>query len=1146
MANVVLPTFPALAAGAVFIKGVANNGGSATTAQYVTFAHSFQIGALTEGQGLAGDFGAGTVPCQVDAKTRYQDGSAAHALITVEAPAIAAGATLWGQFSPAAPPPGSALSLSSALGSTTLSLSMVPTALPDWVASNSTPVGALIQPTIGNAGGYAFQYYLDNGMGVSDTTGTTEPAWPQTVGTSVTDGGVTWYNVGINISATLEENLISLVSGSTDLWLSGPLAVQGRAHAVLYGALRVQVDLTAYADGTISADVVLANDIVSTITSGQPVFGGTLAYTAKLTLNGAVAYTSPALMHNLYENWTWQVGTIPHFVNTSQDNVLQIIHDPNDFIAAQAAQSYDTTLGVAATVADSTSPLQFAQGFIGTTGFAQPFTNISFSNSPIVDYGMSGVGGRPDIGLNDAWTVFWFTTQNSTFQAISFECGKINGGVPWHFWNPETGAYITTDDQPYLWATGIGQTAYPYTAQYGGLTLFAQVTADADWDLDPAHFPDLVYLDYLLTGRRYFLDELNAVTAWVETSCAPGWAERNYAQGLIMRYGQVRATAWGLRNIVNAIYANPDGTTQKLYFRSMLDNNLYWFLTQIGTYQSIQGNDCFGWYPSWNYGAALAAWEEGYLSSSLAMAAIMGHPIALLICQWQANFFVGLFSSGTNDPPTGFPPADAVVYDLAAFQFYGGSMNSGQTPYCWGSQYLPFQNWAALESLTQESGRSNISNGEVVWFEGTDGGSGSYGDYGQLLWITFANYITLGQEGATAALNTLQTMTAADGTNAPYIDPVSWAEGPLTQLVPRTLNGSQILPFAAASSAGVINANPVVGQTLAAGSFANGVASTLSVSGAAMVGVLEAAGVVSVVQGVTVNPLSIVSASGTAGSATVGKPAGGWNIGNWLIAVVCGTGSTAIPPTPSGWTLVDGLGAHENGNSVGTSILALQLSTAGPGSYSFQNGAESGACCVLVAEYSSAHVSGVDSCASAYSAASTITWPAVTTANANEVVLLVTGACYIYPAAPPSGYIQEIEAEASYSAYAWLGDAVQVGAGSTGTPSASSSASGNVWTAFTVALLPTRGSASLAGAVVIDALRAAGRLGLGPIPLTGATNVGRVVADCALGLPPYSELAASLSVTVSQLQSALTTIEQWQAAMATEATAITAVLAGLT
>lgn len=64
---------------------------------------------------------------------------------------------------------------------------------PAWAATKSYPLNYTIKPSHNNAGGYIFK------VTVSGTSNGTEPAsWPQTVGNTQTDGGVTWTNLGTN------------------------------------------------------------------------------------------------------------------------------------------------------------------------------------------------------------------------------------------------------------------------------------------------------------------------------------------------------------------------------------------------------------------------------------------------------------------------------------------------------------------------------------------------------------------------------------------------------------------------------------------------------------------------------------------------------------------------------------------------------------------------------------------------------------------------------------------------------------------------------------------------------------------------------------------------------------------------------------
>ncbi|MGH8114631.1 MAG: hypothetical protein ACREPS_06215 [Rhodanobacteraceae bacterium] len=299
-------TFPALASGAIFIKGFVNNSTSASTStQYLTFGHCFQKGQIASGGGLAAAISGTPYPCQVDVKTSYSDGSVCHGVISMQVPAIAASTLIFAQFSAANPPSGATLVLSTAIGSNTLSLALAATSPPNWAASTAYAINALIKPTVGNAGGYTFQFHGSGG-----SSGATEPPWAQTEGAFIADGtlgGNGWVNVGVPFTGTIAQDLVAAIKAVTpDLWISGPIAVQGRAYVLasnpgslasatvnsaLPALLRIVIDVTAFADGTVLFDVCTANDCfasssILTSVSAVGVRGGTQAYSATFTLNG--------------------------------------------------------------------------------------------------------------------------------------------------------------------------------------------------------------------------------------------------------------------------------------------------------------------------------------------------------------------------------------------------------------------------------------------------------------------------------------------------------------------------------------------------------------------------------------------------------------------------------------------------------------------------------------------------------------------------------------------------------------------------------------------------------------------------------------------------------------------------------------------
>jgi hypothetical protein len=109
---------------------------------------------------------------------------------------------------------------------------------------------------------------------------------------------------------------------------------------------------------------------------------------------------------------------------------------------------------------------------------------------------------------------------------------------------------------------------------------------------DNAHQPSLAYVPYLITGDRYYADEMAFWANYVllstcqdpfynmrggghregpgsETPVHPG------SHGLLLA-NQTRGFGWGLRNLVDAAAYLPDDSPLKSYFAEKVANNLEW------------------------------------------------------------------------------------------------------------------------------------------------------------------------------------------------------------------------------------------------------------------------------------------------------------------------------------------------------------------------------------------------------------------------------------------------------------------------------------------------------------------------------------------------------------------------------------------
>jgi hypothetical protein len=93
----------------------------------------------------------------------------------------------------------------------------------DWQASHSYALNALILPTSNNAGGYTYQITACSG-GCPQSSGSSRPSFTQTVNGTITDGSVTWTNVGVNDGTT---------TGLINCTLAGVTVNTGTATALI-------------------------------------------------------------------------------------------------------------------------------------------------------------------------------------------------------------------------------------------------------------------------------------------------------------------------------------------------------------------------------------------------------------------------------------------------------------------------------------------------------------------------------------------------------------------------------------------------------------------------------------------------------------------------------------------------------------------------------------------------------------------------------------------------------------------------------------------------------------------------------------------------------------------------------------------------
>ncbi|APZ43480.1 hypothetical protein [Acidihalobacter ferrooxydans] len=630
-----------------------------TRTAYLTFGTVFAPNALRKPMDVTARLGTGVVPVQIDPKTHYPDGSIRFSVVTVQA-------------APLAPQAIKTLEL---------------------IRKPASPVREASAVSVGPV--------LRNYD-------------PRVV--------LTFYSVNGKKLASPKRMRIDLLSlyqharAKADDWRRGPLATEIRLQHHVLSSLRLVADVTAYANGALSADIQFCNDIAMSPK------GGTLVYSARLLVNGKTVYDSGRVTQYQYQTWhsVWHSAGWPP---------INVVHDVPRLAALEAIPNYQTLYGL---------PAEGLRGELKSLrgkGWGKPL-----ANNGVTQY-MPMTGGRPDIGPVTGGNAIWLITQNPVAAAFALGQADAAGAVPWHFYLPSKGHYLTTLDYPDMWADPRGG-PYSYTT---GLT---QPYRYSDgWHPGKAHMPSLAYIPYLLTGRRYYLDQLNAEALYAILGQWP--SPRQNGKGILVGTGaQVRGAAWSLREVAYAAWANPADSYFGRYFRKILLNNVHYMEQRIPEWTRAEG-EAYGYVPgTYGHSGAMAPWQQDFFATTMATIARLGIPGAKRVLQWQTHFL-----AGSLQPQKGWNPRDGIAYNLFVYN---------------PKTKQQYKTWAKIRKVTEAMGQAN-----------GNGWKHSRGYYGMVRLAALASIYNV--DGSREALSAYQWLAKS---GAPFISKTSRAGTPQYWIVP--------------------------------------------------------------------------------------------------------------------------------------------------------------------------------------------------------------------------------------------------------------------------------------------------------------------------------------------------------------------------
>jgi hypothetical protein len=612
----------------------------------------------------------------------------------------------------------------------------------------------------------------------------TTGAYPITAATpasgSLNPGGVPGASLSLTIDgARYISELPETVSA--DLWLDGPLVKEWRvrdipaADGVAHPFLSNIWDVRIYADGTGTTDVTVENirdsaqarEMVyaaDVVINGENVFhrdasrlgvnpltaisdGQFRSVAHGLIRGNYIRLTSGPLAGEVYcignvasadifgigpgsvdatkfDGQTWELVTA-HQYGSRWHKVLPLngfaeaatVTDFTPFIAAGAVPEYLSSVLSGATLYGDDA----WQGF-DILGFGKMLPAIGTT------------GGREEIGTYPEWAARYIVHSTPDLREETLAHGDSAGSFAAHYTKDNPAEIVTIDEKPTYW--------FDSRANSGDKPVNNMLGVKVPFE--NAHGASLAYVPYLVTGDRYYSDEMLHYANFAVMSVYPFYPGRAFnrdgSDGMIWA-DQMRGIAWGLRDLTDAAFYLPDASPYKDYFTRIMNTNLSRMDEYAVTADLPLGYVDFGTTIDSGGSAISAPWQNTYFAWALDHAISQNDTDAG--SQILAVIVKNVFEPLTNQP--GFPAEYAPGYWVK----YGEGAYSS-------ANFIRFRTWQEVFEANYRNADGSVQPVAAWWG----------GHYGEEMRIAAILAKKIGLEGAEAAYDFVMT------TNPGYPDSI--------------------------------------------------------------------------------------------------------------------------------------------------------------------------------------------------------------------------------------------------------------------------------------------------------------------------------------------------------------------------------------
>ena len=483
---------------------------------------------------------------------------------------------------------------------------------------------------------------------------------------------------GSGYSGSLTADLNNQISLSSNLsyWLQGSISSEILVRQILNNSLESSWEVRYY-PGT-SFGPRISHSIENINADYRGIVNYDVDIQAGLpTLSSK--YSKSSIQHNENSRWrkVFWIGNEPP--------ETELHYDLAYLISTGAVMSYDTSLVV---------PELTLSGAYSTW----VSSDHDIMGSGTLEKEFPTTGGREDIGVLPTWSARYLLTMDNRMKEIVISNGEMAAHCPIHYResNAAKSFYrhpVSIDDRPTVFTTEEYASAYGSTNDKLPSAIGNVGSTYHGWTIDRAHQGSFAYLPYLITGERYFLDEMYY---WASYNLSGCWDDPTYGRNLSNGWiqDQVRGEAWAFRNIVDAAAYGKDNDPEKEYLSTKINNNISQWMSEkdryplnywgIDAYASTENMTSIVQYVT-------SPWMEDYMLLSLSHAKEQGF-LTKQIIDWYNSYIIGRFTQGSS-----WTPYDGVAYRLPT------QLTDNSYPASWDSVYTMLVNHhSSLTGVDQE------------------------------------------------------------------------------------------------------------------------------------------------------------------------------------------------------------------------------------------------------------------------------------------------------------------------------------------------------------------------------------------------------------------------------------------------------------